>query len=134
MVLGEPLRFFISSCFHFFRCLWMSSLLIAFVHFTSLFVRYFSFVLLLHCKCYGFERAFFTVRRFLPYTPSQHLAQPAFIKASLGVGSSSLKVARPPTEVWNTDLANLYVWITQCSAKGINWWVLSICLSLLMEH
>ena len=78
MFLGEPLRFFISSCFHFFRCLWMSSLLIAFVHFTSLFVRYFSFVLLLHCKCYGFERAFFTVRGFLPYTPSQHLAQPAF--------------------------------------------------------
>ena len=35
-------------------------------------------------ECYGFERTFFTLMHFLPYTPSQHLAQPAFIKASLG--------------------------------------------------
>ena len=43
---------------------------------------------------YGFEWAFFTHRRFLPYAPSRHfwhilntLAQPAFIKISLGAGS-----------------------------------------------
>ena len=43
---------------------------------------------------YGFEWAFFTHRRFLPYAPSRHfwhipdiLAQPAFIKVSLGAGS-----------------------------------------------
>ena len=55
----------------------------------------------------------FLPRCFLPYAPSQHLAQPAFIKASLGAGSSSLKVAGPPTEVWNIDPAHLFVWITQ---------------------
>ena len=47
------------------------------------FVSYFVFVLL-YRQCYGFERAFFTLRRFLPYTPSGHLAQPAFIKVSQG--------------------------------------------------
>ena len=36
---------------------------------------------------------------FLPYTLFQYLAQPAFIKASLGTCSSSLKVAGSPTEV-----------------------------------
>ena len=46
---------------------------------------------------------------FLPYAPSRHLAQPAFIKASLGAGSSSLKVAGPPTEVRNADPAYLFV-------------------------
>ena len=96
--LGKPLAFFItvssdvfifffhafiSSCFYFLRCFRVFSLLITFFHFTvsSLFVRYFVFVLL-YRKCYGFERAFFTLRRFLPYTPSQHLVQRAFIKAS----------------------------------------------------
>ena len=65
------------------------------------FVRYFVFVLL-YCECYGFKRAFFTVTRFLRYMPSRHLAQPVFLKASTEAGSSSLKVAGPPTEVWNT--------------------------------
>ena len=40
------------------------------------------------------------------------LHQPAFIKASLRAGSSSLNVAGPPTEVQNTDPAHLLVWIT----------------------
>ena len=50
---------------------------------------------------YGFEWAFFTHRRFLPYAPSQHfwhipdiLAQPAFIKVSLGAGSYFLESCR----------------------------------------
>ena len=50
---------------------------------------------------YGFEWMIFTHRRFLPYTPSQHflyipdiLAQPAFIKVSLGVGSYFLESCR----------------------------------------
>ena len=49
-------------------------------------LKYFNFVLLLllYHKCYGFEREFFTLRHFLPYIPSQHLAQPVFIKASWG--------------------------------------------------
>ena len=52
-------------------------------------------------ECYGFEWAFFTHRRFLPYAPSQHfwhipniLAQPAFIKVSLGAGSYFLESCR----------------------------------------
>ena len=76
--------------------------------------------------CYSFTasatdlRVFFTLRCFLPYTPSRHLAQPNFTKASLGAGSSPLKVTGPPTEVWNTDPTNLFVWITQCSPKVIS--------------
>ena len=38
----------------------------------------------------------------------QHLAQPAFIKAPLGVGSSSFNVAGHPTDVWNTDSPDLF--------------------------
>ena len=65
--------------------------------------------------------SFFYSQAFLPYTPSQHLAQSAFIMASLGVDSSSLKAAGPPpTEVRNTEPVYLFVWITQCSAKGIS--------------
>ena len=71
-------------------------------------------------ECYRFERAFLILRRFLPYTPSRHLAQPSFIKAFLGAGSSSLKVPGPPTNVRNTHPAHLFVWITQCSPKGIS--------------
>ena len=50
---------------------------------------------------YGFEWAFFTHRRFLPYAPSQHfwhiltfLAQPVFIKVSLETGSYFLESCR----------------------------------------
>ena len=62
-----------------------------------------------YCKCYGFERAFSTLRQFLPYTSSRHLEQPAFIKASMGASNSSLKIAGSPTEVANTDPAHLFV-------------------------
>ena len=61
---------------------------------------------------------------FLPYTLSRHFAKAAFIKTSLGAGSSSLEVAWPPIEVWNIDPSHLFVWITQCSAKVITWQVL----------
>ena len=54
----------------------------------------------------------------LSYTASQHLAQPAFIKASLGAPSFSFKVEGPPTEVTNKDPAHLFVLITQCSVQG----------------
>ena len=73
-----------------------------------------------YCECYGFERAFFTLRRFLPYTPSQYLAQPAFIKASLGAGSFSLKAAGPTTEFRNIDPVDLFLWITQFSENRIS--------------
>ena len=51
---------------------------------------------LLYRDYYGFVKAFFTLRRFLPHTLSQHLAQPAFINASLGAGSSLLKMQHLP--------------------------------------
>ena len=41
-------------------------------------------------------------------------------KTSLGAGSSSLRVPGPPAEIQNTDPAHLFVWITQCSAKGFS--------------
>ena len=63
-----------------------------------------------YCERYGFEWTFFTHRHFLPYAPlPKFLTQPAFIKDSLWASSSSLKVAGPPTEVWNTDTAHLFV-------------------------
>ena len=43
---------------------------------------------------YGFEWAFFTHRRFLPYAPPNILAQPAFIKVSLGASIYFLKSCR----------------------------------------
>ena len=57
---------------------------------------------------YGFEWAFFTHRRFLPYAPSPTFL-PAFIKAFLGAGSSSLKFAGLHTDPRNTDPAHLFV-------------------------
>ena len=48
--------------------------------------------------------AFFTHMCFSPYAPlPTFFTQPAFINASLGAGSSSLKFAGPPTEVRNTE-------------------------------
>ena len=68
---------------------------------------------------YGFQLAFFTHRRFLPYAPSflpypptLCSFQPAFIKASLGAGICSLKFAGLHTDPRNTDLAHLFVWFT----------------------
>ena len=53
-------------------------------------------------KCYSFEEAFFTHRCFLFYAPSPAvLTQPAFIKASLEVGSSSLKLAGLRALYWS---------------------------------
>ena len=84
--LSQVFQFFtFLGCFHFHI-----SQVFHFSPFLGVFV-------LLYREWYGFERAFFTHKRFLPYTPSRHLAQPAFIKASMRAGSSSLKVAGPLT-------------------------------------
>ena len=49
--------------------------------------------------------------RFLPYAPSPtFLTQPAFIKASLGAGSYSLKFAGLHTDPRITDPVHLFVW------------------------
>ena len=54
-----------------------------------------------------YPQAFFTSRSFPTF-----LAQPAFIKASLGTGSYSLKFADLHTDPRNTDPAHLFVWFT----------------------
>ena len=58
----------------------------------------------------------FWVGIFLPagvfYLTLLHRHFPAFIKASLGVGSSSLKFAGLHTDPRNTDPAHLFVWFT----------------------
>ena len=58
-------------------------------------------------ECYGFEWAFFTLSSFPTF-----LAQPAFIKASLGASSYSLKFPGLHTDSRNTDPAHLFVWFT----------------------
>ena len=84
LLLAELLRVFhycFFGCFYFHHC--FSGVFIVncifschkpWLLFCSFFVRYFVFVLLYH-ECYGFERSFFTLRCFLPYTPSPHLPQ-----------------------------------------------------------
>ena len=76
---------FISSCFHFFRRFWVFSLLVAFVHFTvsSLFLY-----CCCYCECYGFEKAFFTLRCFFNLTLLS-----CFYQGFPGASSSALKVA-----------------------------------------
>ena len=44
----------------------------------TVFVRNPAFVLF-YRECYGFKRVFFTLTRFLSYTPSWHLAQPSIL-------------------------------------------------------
>ena len=82
---------FISSCYRFFRCFhcWLHLLTSLFLHFCCC-----------YRECYGFETAFLILKRYLLYTPSQHLAQTGFIKASLGltVQPSRLKGSPPRFE------------------------------------
>ena len=54
-----------------------------------------------------YPQAFFTLRSFPTF-----LAKPAFIKASLGAGSYSLKFAGLHTDPRNTGSAHLFVWFT----------------------
>ena len=53
---------------------------------------------------------FLTTPAFLPYSPSSaFFTQPAFMKGSLGAGSSSLRFAGLHNDPKNTDLASLFV-------------------------
>ena len=105
---------FICSCFHFFTFSFLQMFLGVFIddcicslHFFFT-VRYFVFALL-YRECYGFERAYFTPRCFLPYTLS------CFYQGFTGAGSSALKVSGLPTEVRNTEPQHQFVWTKQCS-------------------
>ena len=54
-----------------------------------------------------YPQAFFTLRSFPTFLP-----QAAFIKASLGAGSSSMKFEGLHTDPQNPDPAHLFVWFT----------------------
>ena len=95
---------FISSNFFsfLFSFLQIFLLLILFVYFTV------SSFLCCYRECYGFERASFTLRWSLPYTPS------CFYQDFDGAGSSALKVAGLATEFRSIDLTHMFVSITRC--------------------
>ena len=82
--LGIFTTVFFFKCFHFsplFFGVFIVDCIFSGHHFSSpwlfllldLFVRY-SFFVLLYYECYRLEKAFFTLSRFLPYTPSPHLS------------------------------------------------------------
>ena len=61
-----------------------------------------------------YSQVFFTLHSFLTFNTN------CIYWRFPGADSSTLKVVGPPTEFRNTDLVHLFVWITQCSAKGIS--------------
>ena len=67
-------------------------------------------------ECYRVERMFFTLRRFLPYTNSL----PAGVKASLGAGSWTSKLAGLHADLENIAPAQLFIWITT-THKEVEW-------------
>ena len=112
----------------FFRCFYFTTVLtIVFPVFSFhqlllpclFFVMYFVFVLL-YCECYGFGRAFFYSQAIFTLHFFLTFGSTCFYQGFLGAGSSTLKIAG----VRNTDPAHLFIWITQCSAKGISGLVL----------
>ena len=70
-------------------------------------------------ECYRFERTFFLLSGVFYFILLPDTWYLLLSRLPLGADSSSLKVAGSPTEVWNTDPTHLFVWIAQCSAKGI---------------
>ena len=91
------------SIFHLFQVFWCCSTTSAtdlrkFFYSQACFLRYTPPHLTQYCECDGFERAVIT-QMFLILHSSRHLAQLAFIKASLGARSFSLEVAWLSTEV-----------------------------------
>ena len=60
----------------------------------------------LYRQYYGFDRAFFILRRFLPCTPS------CCFQGFPGAGSSTSKLARLHVDFWNIAPIQLFVWIT----------------------
>ena len=62
---------------------------------------------------YGFEWAFFTHRRFLPYAPSRHFWNNLLLsRFHWELAVTFLKVAGLHTDPRNTDPAHLFVWLT----------------------
>ena len=59
--------------------------------------------LVVYCKCCRFERAFFILRLFLPYTPS------CCFQASLGASSSISKLAGLHTDLQNSPTPTIHL-------------------------
>ena len=74
-----------------------------------------------------FPQASFTLRSFPTF-----FAQPAFMKASLGANSYSLKYAELDTDPRNTDPAHLFVWFTVIH-NFLYILVLYLCMSILQK-
>ena len=120
------------SLFTFLECFHFSPFSAAFIFDISRAFHFSPFsgvFLLLYRECYEFEEVFFFLLSGVFYfTPLPHICRSTasatdlrefFLLSSIFYltvlpGSSSLKVAGPPTEVRNTDLGHLFVWITQC--------------------
>ena len=112
------LHHWFSDCF--FECFHFTN----FLYHDGFFARHFVFVLL-YRECYGCESFFYSQAFFTLYFFST-FGTTCFYQVFPGASSSTLKVvAGPPTGVRNTGLPHLFVWITQCLAKGISWLVLS---------
>ena len=134
--LGEPRRVFHFQPFSglsfmtIFECFHLSPFPGVFIFHLSLLLSYFTLLGCFHFSSFSgvafltffgsfsvavrrvlrIGESFFTLRPFLPYTPSRHFAQQsAFIMTSLGACSSSFKVVGPPNEVRNADPAHLFV-------------------------
>lgn len=77
----------------------------------------FSVLLLLYRDCYGFQRTFFTLNFFLLTFLPQILCVQCFnlLLWKPSWESLFLQVYSASHVVWNTGLAHLFVWITQCS-------------------
>ena len=69
--------------------------------------------LVIYRECYGFERVFFTLRCFLPYTPF------CWFWGFPGAGSSTSKLARLHTDHRNVAPTGLFVWITTIHKRVI---------------
>ena len=64
-------------------------------------------------ECYGCERAFFTFRRFLPYTPS------CWFQALPRIGCSTSKLAGLHADLRNIAPVQLFVWITTIHKRDV---------------
>ena len=135
----NPLGFFIilsADVFlfniYFYYCFQVFSLLIPFIYFIvfwDFFVSSNFFTVTAFCdfafcvvlqrvlrigERFFYSQVFFTLHSFSTFgTTCCHQGFP-------GAGSSTSKDASSPTEVRNTDLALLFVWIIECSAKGLS--------------
>ena len=105
------LHVFISLCFHFFLFWFLFISLFSCFRFYRCFHRWLHLFtsLSLDClccypKCYGFERASFTLRVFYLTLLS------CFYHSFSGACSSTLKVKEVLTDVQNTDPVHLFFW------------------------